>query len=111
MQEVNEIAAWTYRLGFGRFARDYTVYVIKRKRGMPPGHTTQDMAADYARAIEGALDPSHVMGFSIGGAIAQYVALDCPETKSALQSTGPLAVARSVIDARRMQESTTGGNQ
>lgn len=109
MQEVNEFAAWTYRLGFGRFARDYTVYVIKR--GMSPGHTMQDMAADYVRAIEGALDPSHVMGFSIGGAIAQYFALDCPETKSALQLTGPLAVARSVIDARRIQESTTRGNQ
>lgn len=73
-----------YRLRFGRFARDYTVYVINRKRGM---------------------------AFSKGGAIARYITLDCPETKSALQSTGPLAVARSVIDARRIQESTTGANQ
>jgi pimeloyl-ACP methyl ester carboxylesterase len=76
----NRIAAWTYRLGFGRFARDYTVYVINRRRGMPPRmpprYSTQDMAQDYARVIESELGPSHLMGFSTGGSIAQYVALD-----------------------------------
>src|SRR5215203_2225929 len=75
----NRLAAWTYRLGFGRFAKDRTVYVINRKRGMPQGYTTQDMAADYTRVLEGELGPSRVMGFSTGGAIAQYVALDHPE--------------------------------
>ena len=45
----NRLAAWTYRLGFGRFARAYTVYVINRRRGMPPGYTTQDMAAGLRR--------------------------------------------------------------
>jgi hypothetical protein len=48
----NRLAAWTYSLGFGRFARAYTVYVINRRRGMPLGYTTQDMAQDYARVIE-----------------------------------------------------------
>ena len=43
------LAAWTYRLGFGRFAKKHTVYVINRRRGMPPGYSTRD----YARAIEG----------------------------------------------------------
>jgi pimeloyl-ACP methyl ester carboxylesterase len=80
----NRLAAWTYRIGFGRFARDHSVYVINRKRGMPPGYTTQDMAADYARVIEGALGPSHLMGFSTGGSIAQYVALECPEAVRSL---------------------------
>jgi pimeloyl-ACP methyl ester carboxylesterase len=75
----NRLAAWTYRLGFGRFAKDHTVYVINRRRGMPQGYTTQDMASDYARVMESELGPSHVMGFSTGGAIAQYVALDHPE--------------------------------
>jgi pimeloyl-ACP methyl ester carboxylesterase len=75
----NWLAAWTYRLGFGRFARDHTVYVINRKRGMPSGYTTQDMAADYVRVIESELGPSHVMAFSTGGSIAQYVALERPE--------------------------------
>jgi pimeloyl-ACP methyl ester carboxylesterase len=74
----NRIAAWTYRLGFGRFAKNYSVYVINRRRGMPPGYSTRDMAQDYARVIEGELGPSHLMGFSTGGSIAQYVALDHP---------------------------------
>ena len=80
----NRFAAWTYRLGFGRFAKNRTVYVINRRRGMPPGYTTQDMAADYARVMESELGPSHVMGFSTGGAITQYVALDHPEAVRSL---------------------------
>ena len=80
----SRFAAWTYRLGFGRFARDYTVYVINRRRGMPPGYTTQDMAADYAAVLEQELGPSHIMGFSTGGEIAQYVAIDHPASVRSL---------------------------
>jgi pimeloyl-ACP methyl ester carboxylesterase len=75
----NRLAAWTYRLGFGRFAEGHTVYLINRRRDMPSGYTTQDMAAEYARVMEEELGPSRVMGFSTGGSIAQYVALDHPE--------------------------------
>jgi pimeloyl-ACP methyl ester carboxylesterase len=80
----NRIAAWTYRLGFGRFARDYTVYVINRRLGMPSGYTTRDMAADYAAVLEQELGPSHIMGFSTGGDIAQYVAIDHPASVRSL---------------------------
>jgi pimeloyl-ACP methyl ester carboxylesterase len=80
----NRLAAWTYRFGFGRFAKDHTVYVINRRRGMPQGYTTQDMATDYARVMESELGPSHIMGFSTGGEIAQYVALDYPEAVRSL---------------------------
>jgi pimeloyl-ACP methyl ester carboxylesterase len=75
----SRLDAWTYRFGFGRFADGCTVYVINRRRGMPPHYTTQDMAADYARVMEEELGPSCVMGFSTGGSIAQYVALEHPE--------------------------------
>lgn len=80
----NRFAAWTYRLGFGRFARGYTLYVINRRRGMPSGYTTRDMAADYATVLEQELGPSHIMGFSTGGEIAQYVAIDHPAAVSSL---------------------------
>lgn len=80
----SRVAAWTYRLGFGRFARDYTVYVINRRLGMSPGYTTQDMAADYAAVLERELGPSHIMGFSTGGEIAQYVAIDHPASVRSL---------------------------
>ncbi len=80
----NRIAAWTYRLGFGRFARDFAVYVINRRRGMAPGYTTRDMAADYAAVLEREIGPSHIMGFSTGGEIAQYVAIDHPASVSSL---------------------------
>jgi pimeloyl-ACP methyl ester carboxylesterase len=80
----SRIAAWTYRLGFGRFAKDYTVYVINRRSGMPSGYTTQDMAADYAAVLEQELGPSHIMGFSTGGEIAQYVAIDHPASVRSL---------------------------
>ena len=91
----SRLDAWTYRLGFGRFARNHTVFVVNRKRGMPPGYTTRDMAADYARVMEEELGPSHVMGFSTGGHIAQYVALDRPDLVSSLTL---------VVAASRMSE-------
>ena len=69
----NRLAAWTYRLDFGRFARAYTVHVINRRRDMPLGYSTQDMAQDYVRMIERKLGTSHVMGFLTGGAIAREV--------------------------------------
>ena len=75
----SRLDAWMYRFGFSRFADGRTIYVVNRRRGMPPHYTTRDMAADYARVMEGELGPSRVMGFSTGGSIAQYVALDHPE--------------------------------
>ena len=80
----SRFAGWTYRLGFDRFARGQTVYVIHRRRGMPAGYTTQDMAADYARVIASEIGPSHVVGFSTGGEIAQYVAIEHPDAVRSL---------------------------
>lgn len=58
----------------------YTVWVVTRRRRMPPGHTVADMADDHARFIEEQLGgyADLVVGESYGGMIAQYLAADHP---------------------------------
>jgi pimeloyl-ACP methyl ester carboxylesterase len=66
---------WYYR----RFADEYTVYLVSRKRRLPSGHTTRDMAADYGRAFERSIGSANVVGLSLGGLVAQHFAADHPE--------------------------------
>ena len=78
LQDVTDGARflrWYYR----RFADEYTVYLVSRKRRLPSGYTTRDMAADYGRAFERNIGPAHVMGLSLGGLVAQHFAADHPE--------------------------------
>jgi pimeloyl-ACP methyl ester carboxylesterase len=64
---------WAYK----RYTRDYTVYHVARRPGLPAGATTRDMAGDYARWAQARFDgPVDVIGFSTGGEIAQYLAAD-----------------------------------
>ncbi len=51
---------------------------INRRTNMPPGWTTRQTVADYARHRTGP-GPSYVMGLSTGGLIAQHLVLDRPE--------------------------------
>ena len=71
---------WYYR----GFAEEYTVYLVGRRRGLPPGCTTGEMAADYAGAFEREIGPAHVMGLSLGGLVAQHFAADHPEYVASL---------------------------
>src|SRR5262245_29070781 len=70
------------RAAFSRLARDHSVYIVHRKRGLPAAYSTTDMAADYARVLR-AITPSgtaaQVIGFSTGGLIAQHLAVQSPE--------------------------------
>ncbi len=83
VQDVTELSwwlAWYYR----RFAGDddgYTVYLLSRKRGLPSGYTTRQMAADYARVFEQSIGggPADVLGLSMGGLVAQHFAADFPQ--------------------------------
>ena len=70
---------WDLAEHYRRFTENYTVFVISRKRGLPPGYTTRDMAADYATAFDHELGPCPVVGISLGGCIAQHFAVDYPE--------------------------------
>lgn len=54
----------------------YAVWYVTRRRGMPEGHSVEDMAADYAQVISEELGGrvDLVVGESFGGMIALYVA-------------------------------------
>jgi pimeloyl-ACP methyl ester carboxylesterase len=59
----------------------FSVWVVTRRRNMPPGHTISDMAGDYAHVITeefgGHVDV--VVAESFGGMIAQYLAALHPD--------------------------------
>ncbi|WP_254543578.1 alpha/beta fold hydrolase [Halomarina pelagica] len=72
-------SGWALRTYFRRFVDDYAVYVVSRPRGLPAGQRIEDMAADYADALERELGPADVLGISMGGMIAQAFAADHPD--------------------------------
>ena len=62
------------------FAKDYTVYMFSRKNGLTTGYTTRDMAKDQAEAMaQLGIEKADVVGVSMGGMIAQHLAIDYPE--------------------------------
>ena len=90
--------ALTYRA----FAKGFTVYVFSRKIGLPQGYTTREMAADQAQAMELlGIQKADVLGVSMGGMIAQHLAIDYPEKVGKLiltvTSARPNPILRSSI--------------
>lgn len=68
--------AWMYR----EFAKDYTVYAFSRINDLPEGYTTRDMARDQAEAMTRlGIEKADIFAVSMGGMIAQYLAVDYPE--------------------------------
>ena len=62
------------------FAKDFTVYAFSRKNFLPQGYTTRDMAGDVAAAMEMlGIEKADIFGVSMGGMIAQHLAIDYPE--------------------------------
>lgn len=72
-------------LSYRAYARDYRVYMISRRRDLPMGSTTRDMARDAARTMDAlGVGRAMVLGVSQGGMIAQHLAADCPDKVAAL---------------------------
>jgi pimeloyl-ACP methyl ester carboxylesterase len=68
--------AFMYR----EFAKDFTVYAFSRKNALPEGYTTRDMARDQAEAMgQLGIECADIFGVSMGGMIAQHLAIDYPE--------------------------------
>ena len=79
-------------LMYREFAKDFTVYAFSRKKDLPEGCTTREMARDQAEAMEAlGIPKADVFGVSMGGMIAQYLAIDYPEkvNKLVLTVTSP----------------------
>lgn len=71
--------------GFLRdFSKEYTVYVISRRKNLPDGYTIPDMAKDYAEVFERVTGPAHLLGLSMGGLIAEQFALHYPQYAQSL---------------------------
>ncbi len=85
------------------FARDFTVYAFSRRNHLPEGFSTRDMAADLAVAMdELGIEKADFLGVSMGGMIAQYLAIDHPEKVGKLiltvTSSGPNPILAESID-------------
>ena len=70
------MATWMYRF----LGKDYTVFSVLRRPGLPQGYTLADMAGDYAAMIREEFGgPVDVIGISTGGSIVQPLAADHPD--------------------------------
>jgi len=62
------------------FAKDYTVWMFSRKNDLPQGYSTRAMAYDVKKAmVQLHIPKAHIVGVSMGGMIAQFLAADYPE--------------------------------
>jgi pimeloyl-ACP methyl ester carboxylesterase len=61
-------------------ARDFTVYVVNRRRGLAPGSSMSDIAGHVAAAIEDEIGEAvFLTGTSTGGSVVLQLAIDRPE--------------------------------
>ena len=74
---------WQRRLALASarpLARDFTVHVINRKRGLRPGESMSGIAGHLASAIEHDLgQPVFLQGTSTGGSVVLQLAVDRPD--------------------------------
>lgn len=87
---------WILSAPYKKYLKDYTVFMFSRKNKMPEGYSISDMADDQVIAMRKlGIEKAYVCGVSQGGMIAQYIAINHPETveKLILCVTAPNANA------------------
>ena len=86
-------------LMYRMFAKDFTVYMFSRREELPVGHTTRDMARDLADAMDAlGIEKADILGVSMGGMIAQWLAIDFPERVGKLILTVTAARPNGVLE-------------
>jgi hypothetical protein len=98
------LAQQAMRAAFRRFARDHSVYIVHRRRGLPAPYSTAQMAADYARVLR-AIAPS-------GEAAHVSRGLSCTEERAAAigqrQSSAAVGREGDVAMQHRIAPATIG---
>ena len=96
--------------GAAPFAAHFTVYVVNRRTGLPPGTSMSDLAGHLAEAVRHDLGGSALVhGTSTGGSVALQLAVDHPElvrrmvVASAACRLGPVAQRGQAEFARRVE--------
>lgn len=65
---------------YNRFSKEFKVYVFSRGNNPDKNRTTRSMAENLAQAMKGLdISKASVVGITMGGMIAQYLAIDYPE--------------------------------
>ena len=81
------------------FSKDYRVYMFSRKNQLPKEYSTRDMARDQAMAMDALkIGKADVVGVSMGGMIAQYLAADFPEKVGKLVLTVTAARPNPILE-------------
>lgn len=70
---------------YALLSKDYDVYLFDHIKEEPEGYTIMDMAKDTLAAFDAlGLHRVHLMGVSMGGMVAQRIAIDAPERVNSL---------------------------
>ena len=81
------------------FVKEFTVYMFSRREDLPAGHSTRDMAKDLAEAMDAlGIEKADILGVSMGGMIAQWLAIDYPERVGKLILTVTAARPNGVLE-------------
>lgn len=109
--EYSRPVAWAFRTFLADFLEEYTIYMVSRPRGLAPETSIRELARGYARVLD-AIGPASVVGISMGGLIAQDLALECPDRidRLAVVVAGTRLAAGSQPRIRRHRELALEGD-